>query len=174
MKNLKRFEAGSQPSKGESPQREGKKFIIREIVIKDVQVHVSLLAVGDTPIRHTVPINELRLTDVGTVGDNGVQVAELTGILVKAILTSVIERGGDILPKDISGELASALENLGSLEAIGVTLRDEAGSVLKGLGQGLGGLIGTEGTETGESGKGGLRNVVEGVGGLLTSKNDKK
>jgi hypothetical protein len=108
------------------------------------------------------------------VGDNGVQVAELTGILVKAILTSVIERGGDILPKDISGELASALENLGSLEAIGVTLRDEAGSVLKGLGQGLGGLIGTEGTETGESGKGGLRNVVEGVGGLLTSKNDKK
>ena len=92
--NLERFESGDTADEGEPASQEegeGKKFVIREIVIRDVTVHVDLLPIGGEAVRTTVPLTELRLENVGTGSDEGIQVAELSATLIKAIILAAID-----------------------------------------------------------------------------------
>jgi hypothetical protein len=142
LDNLSRFESKEEAPKEEAPPEEGgKKFVIREIVIRNVHVHADLLPIGGKLTRVHVPIDEIRLQDVGTGSDQGVSIADLSGILVKAILKAAVEKGGD-LPKEIAGELnkgLKALKGLGedAVEGVGKAGKaviDEAGKAIKGIG----------------------------------------
>ena len=144
--NLKRFESGNSGRPGDSA-KPGKNFIIREIVITDIDVTVDLLPIGGSLNRIEVPIQEVRLTDVG---NDGLTTAEMTALVIKAIMAAVVENAGD-LPADLVNDLSGALGNLVSLKDLGITqiveikelkeAQDVAKSVEDAI-KGLGGLFG--------------------------------
>ncbi len=114
--NLKRFESGDSGRPGDSA-KPGKNFIIREIVITDIDVTVDLLPIGGTLNRIEVPIEQVRLTDVG---NDGLTTAEMTALVIKAIMAAVVANAGD-LPADLVNDLGGALGNLASLKDLGIT-----------------------------------------------------
>ena len=184
IENLEKLSAGDDADAKPTPAKqtddgEGKKFVIREIVIQDVTVHVRLIPIGGALAQQTVPVKEIRLTDVGTGGNNAITVAELTGIIIEAILTAAIEQGGGLIPKDIAGELSASLASLGSLKDIGGSMATEAGAAIEKLGEGVGKSLGnlTGGDKNADTPDGETDNepnaidkAKEGLGNLLKPK----
>ncbi len=119
MDNLGRFESGRK----EAPQEnEGKKFVIRELVLKDITVHVNLLAALGDATKVTVPIQEVRLKDVGTASGQGVAMAQLTATILKALLEAAVQKSGGLIPADMLADLSSGLKSLESLKDVGAVL----------------------------------------------------
>jgi hypothetical protein len=192
LDGLKRFEAKEDarppPSEEDDEAGEGKKFVVRHVAIDDVNVQVDWLPVGGELTRVPLRIERIELNDVGSESVNGVQLAELTGILIKAILESVLAKGGDLIPADIAGELTTGLEELTGLgdatvQIVGdvTTIVDgqvrevgEAGKeLLQKLGE-SGAQLGKDADDIGKKVGEGLEDVgkklEEGIGGLLPKK----
>ncbi|MBI1189953.1 MAG: hypothetical protein GC200_04635 [Tepidisphaera sp.] len=102
--------------------KDEKKFIIHDLDIEKVTIHASLVdgpdAVKDlTSV--TIPIDSIRLKDVGKTGSgvagSGVTLEELTNIVVKAVLSAAAEKGDGLLPADVLGDLQGKLKALGDL-----------------------------------------------------------
>jgi hypothetical protein len=107
MENLQKLSTGEeQPTEEKEP---GKKFVIKEIVIKDVKVTAKMVGV-------TVPmkIDEMRLENVGSEGE-GVDMKKLIALIVSGVLKGVAEEGAGVLPEGISKGLADGLEGLKGL-----------------------------------------------------------
>jgi hypothetical protein len=128
--------SGSPASKGEGSK---KKFIIGELVIRDVTVHAALLP-GGKMTAITLNIPEIRLKDVGSHTTGGVMIQELWPILTQAILSAASEKLANDLPKDVGQSLARAVEQAKKAAGKdgGSQLLNDAGAVI----QGLGGLLG--------------------------------
>ena len=119
MENLQKLSTGEEKPKEKEP---GKKFVIREIVIKDVKVTAKMVGV-------TVPmkIDEMRLENVGSEGE-GVDMKELIALIVSGVLKGVAEEGRGVLPEGISKGLADGLEGLKGLGEHG----EKAAAILEG------------------------------------------
>jgi hypothetical protein len=151
MDNLKRFETGEKKEADPS----AKKFIVRTIEIRNVTIHANVVPVGGalgelTTAKVTVP--EVILHDVGSAGDPKT-IAEISAVVIKAVLASAIEVGGGVLPQDVLGELGDQLgalldlgemgvggiEGLGEAAAdlLGVPLDEAVGEVTEGVGQAI-------------------------------------
>jgi len=150
--NLKRFESedpgdeGAQADAGEP----GKRFVVHEIIIRDVNVKVDI---GLT--RMEVPIEEVRMTGVGS---ESMTTAELANRVVKMILAAIVKNGGQ-LPADLVNELGGALAELGDIGNMTVTETVQAvGKVAEGLGKG--------GDDTDKA----IGDAVKGLGGLFGEK----
>lgn len=169
LENLAKLSGGDEgPAADEG---EGKKFVVNEIVIKNVKVKAEVIGGVSVPVE----IPEIVLTDVGTDSDKGVLLKDLTGIVVAAILKSVAELPANLLPGDIGEGLKGGLAAVGDLGEFGVkvigdvtteagkvvgeaaekvgeaakgvgdaakNVGDEAGKAVDKLGEGLGGLLG--------------------------------
>lgn len=130
---------GKEPP-GTPPAEPGRRFVIRELVIRNVEVHATLLPLGGKASRVDATIPEIRLKDVPrTKGGAGMK--ELTGVVMKAILSAIANKVGN-LPKDLSEDLLKGvgpvLEQLGG--TVGTVLEGSAKDAEK-LVEGLGGLI---------------------------------
>jgi hypothetical protein len=119
MDNLKRLESGDKPADRSGGE---KRFIVNEVDIRNVTINVDLLPAGGDLTRVTFPIEQIRLTDVGSDTDKGVLLAELSGVLIKAIIAAAAQKGGEIIPADVLGDLQSQLAQLQSLGDMGIGL----------------------------------------------------
>jgi hypothetical protein len=139
--NLKRFESTGPPPEEKA---EGKKYVIREILIRDVNVSTEVLPIGGDLTRMSVPIKEIRLENVGSGSDGGVIMSELTSVILQAIFAAVLESDGQ-LPGEILNDLRGALGQLDTLREMGVDLAVDGqnliGDVLKGATEVPGGVI---------------------------------
>ena len=113
--------------------KDGKKFVIRKIVVQDVKVHIDMLGVGDGLSRVTVPVGEIRLKNVGTESNKGVLLSQVTAALITAIFAAAAESGGGLIPDDVLGELRSGLGNLESLASVGASLTVGVTESVRGL-----------------------------------------
>ena len=175
LDNLKRLESGEKPK---DKTGKGKDFVIREILIRDVNVQVDVLPLGGELSRVKVPIDEIRLTDVGTGEQNGLKFTELADVILKAVFAAIIENGPD-LPGEVLGELENGLASLRSLSDMGI----DAATVIDGQVQELAGTIGKTAEELGkglEGAAGGLEDLgkqadegLKGLGDLLGGDEDK-
>lgn len=139
IENLKRFETADKKTES----GEGKKFVIKEVLIEDVTVHVDLLGGGELT-KLEVPIDEIRLTDVGSDSNKALMLTDLIDVIVKAIFMTAVNKGGSIIPADVTGELNSALASLQGLDELGIEAISQIGEVLGDLEdplQGIGGDI---------------------------------
>ena len=153
LENLKRFESqeNAQDDAG------GKKFIIEEVLIKNIMVHVQLLPLGGDLTKLDVPIDEVRLHDVGSGTDGSVLMSELTSVIIKAVLAAIVQKGGGLIPSDILNDLGQGLGSLAEMgldaaTGLGEGIKDAAGGLdeitegigdaIKSIGDGLGGLLG--------------------------------
>lgn len=158
LDNQKKHEAQQQPAPKEEPKEGGKKFVIRELIIRDVTLHAQVMPLGvEKPVIVNVP--EIILKDVGTGGQNGVKIDEIINIVMKATFASLIANGKNILPQDMLQDMDKGLKDLNSLASSGVQMvnvvgqqfggaaSQAVGEVNKGIGdigKGLGGVLGGE------------------------------
>ncbi len=123
--NLKRLESGNSPDEDGGSGEPGKSFMIHEIVIRDVHVTVDLLPIGGELTRVEIPIEEVRLTEIGS---ETLTTAEVTSRVIKMILAAVV-RNGATLPADLVDDLGGALRGLADLGNIDITqIADIAGT----------------------------------------------
>lgn len=142
FENLSRFNSEDK-TRGET---DGKKFIIREVLLKDIVVHVTvdLLISGETDL--DLPIDELRLENVGSESDGGVLLSELTSVLMEQLMLEIVKRGGGLLPADLLDELGHGLSQIESIAevgiGVGIDVVEGVGDVLKDVGKGIDDLLG--------------------------------
>lgn len=132
LDNLKKLESG----KPAEPSKDGKKFIIKQVAIRDVTIHVDLLPIGGSQSRVDVPIKEIILTDVGSGGVGGVggaTIDEVVNIIVKAVFAAAVQAGGGLIPQDIVGDLSGALAQLGDLNKFGMQIGGKPAELLGGV-----------------------------------------
>lgn len=151
LDNLSRFEGGGKSE----PDPSGKKFVISTIEIRDVTVHADVVpiggAIGDLATAK-VTLDEVVLRDVGTAG-KPMSMAEISAVVLKAILASAVEIGGGVLPEDVLGDIGAQLASMLDLGEMGV------GDV-EGLGRAAGDLLGVPVGETID----GVKDAVEDAG----------
>lgn len=127
--NLKRLEsgetAGEERNRAEEDGERGKNFMIHEIVIRDVHVTVDVLPIGGELTRIEIPIEEVRLTEIGS---ETLTTAEVTSRVIKMILAAVVKNGAK-LPADLVDDLGGALRGLADLGNIDISqIADIAGT----------------------------------------------
>lgn len=177
--NLKRFESKDEPAE-KKEKKPGKRFVIERVTISDVKVQVDLLPIGGDLTRVPLHLDQVVLTNVGSESDKGVMLAELTAILTKAILAAVVEKGGDLIPQDIAGELAKGLQGLEGLQGAAMQVvgevTTEVTKQMDQVGKEVGKAIDEGGKEVQKQLDDAGKQVEEGLGGLLdlTKKKDKE
>lgn len=135
LKNLE-SEPAPEEQKDAGP---GKSFLIREVVIRNVAVRYDVnLAVTAPTVR--VTIAEKRYENVGQ--DHKVTLSEVMGILLKSVLRSIAEAGGD-LPGDVVQGLGKGVGAVGKTVGKAATgAAKGVGGAAKGVGDAVGGLFG--------------------------------
>jgi hypothetical protein len=131
MDNLGRFESAEKDP--QAKKEEGRKFVIREIIVKDVKVNLALSPIGGSATRATIPIEELRLKNVGTGSGGGAILGQVAGTLLKAILMAAIEKGAGTMPAELLNDLNGALAGLTPLAEMGTSLAVNVNGTLKDL-----------------------------------------
>ncbi|MCC7146779.1 MAG: hypothetical protein IT443_10060 [Phycisphaeraceae bacterium] len=172
LENLGRYEGqegAEKPAPAEGQEAGGKKFIVRELVIRNVKVDVDLLPAGGELTHQQIVIPEIRLTDIGTDSNKGVVMAELTGVITKAILRSVVDKGLQ-LPGAMLKELAGGLDSLKSVGDYGVKVVGDVTSKATEVVGEAGKKVEEAGKEVGKA----VENVGKGLGGLLGGKKDEE
>jgi len=162
LKNLKRLE--SQDKAAPKEDKPGKQFKIGEIDIKNVVVHLDLIGGPAGVTNLNIPIAEIKLTNVGSDG-SGVNIAELSSIILQAILAAAVEKGGGLIPADVMGELNAQLGQLSGLANVGVEAVGKLGEEVTKMGGDL--------KAAGDAVKG-IGDAAKGLGGLFESKEKKK
>lgn len=164
-------------SKEPAPAKEqggGPSVVVRELLIRDVTAHVDLQERLGKYGRLEVRIPEIRLANVGAADQNGADMAELTNVVVAALLSAIAKHGAG-LPLELTKDLSRGLGNLASVpyQIVG----DVTGGVVDASGQLLGATAkGLEDVAAG-AGKGaeeatkraaeGVKGAAESLGGLL-------
>jgi hypothetical protein len=164
LDNVKRFESETPPGGTPPPEAaDGKRFIVNRLVITDVlaKVEWSQLAADQTGI--TVAIPQIELEDIGAHNAQGVAMAELSNIILKAILGSIARYGGD-LPGAMLSQLNAGLGGVGRIS--GVVVTGIGGSAVEKVGEAVGG-------EVGDAIRGVGGSAAEGVGKAVGSSADK-
>jgi hypothetical protein len=148
-------------------------------VIADVNALLEWSGVASDQTGLKVSIPEIRLHDIGAQNAQGVAMAELTDIVVKAILGAVAKHGTN-LPGAVLGQLRSGVGALGSVptdvvldvgdkavERISEAAPGEIGGVVRDVG---GAAVGDAGKAVDEE----ASKALEGLGGLLGGKRDEE
>ncbi len=166
LDNLKKLSGDGKGDKpADKPKEGGKKFVIQEFVLRNVTVHYD--AIGGGIAKVEIPIDEIRLHNVGQTGSgvagSGVSMGELAGLVVKAVLAAAVKNGGGLLPKDVLGDLEGQLAALGdlggSLSEMGMNVVGEAGKVAEDIGK--------EAEKAAEEGKKAVEDLGKGLKDLL-------
>ncbi|MGD9688542.1 MAG: hypothetical protein AB7K52_03740 [Phycisphaerales bacterium] len=174
LDNLKKVSGGSdpgakpEPAPSPAPSGSEKKFIVRNLTIKNVSVELDMLGAGGdvgkvlndaTKFKATIP--EIQLKDVGQtgsgVGGSGVTIGQLSSIIVQAVLSAAADKGG--FPADIVSDLQGRIANLGDLKDLGMSIGGQAKEAL----EKAGGAV----KEKVEEGKKALEDAKKGLEGLL-------
>ncbi len=123
LDNLKKLQSGQKPP---SPDEPKKLFKINEVSITNVMVHVDLLGGPANLTALDVPIAEVRMLNVGSDG-SGVDLSQLTSIILEGLLTAAVEKGGGLIPADIASDLQARLSQLEGLSQVGLEAVGKAG-----------------------------------------------
>ncbi len=158
LENIKEFQKGFKSSDtqkspgatggGKESSSSSKRFVIKEISIKNIQVDAQVKQMGGllgtATVRITIP--EIKVTNIGTEEGNAVAIEEVTGVVTQAVLKAVLEQGAGVLPPEIARGLNGALGGLGgvTVEVIGTVgkgVLDGTGKVIEGIGKGIEGIF---------------------------------
>lgn len=148
IESLKRFESDANPEDDDGKTR----FIFDEIIITNIYIQTELLPIGGQLIKVELPIDRIRLTNVGGGKYKGLKIGEVVGVIFKAIIMGIIHNGLK-LPEDIITDLVNGLSVLQPLSELGIgvvvgvgeaafSIIEGIGGLLEGIGEGFGNLLG--------------------------------
>lgn len=162
LDNLARFESGETEEK--QGAEGGKSFVVKRIVLSDISATIDLIPLGGDATRVSLDIPEVVIEDLGSE----MGAADLFDVVIKTLLTAVLNNGGGLLPADMLKDLGGRLGGLGGVafeltEGVvrnaGELLGEKAGGALGELGGKVGGKVGEKAGE-----------ALKGLGGLLKKK----
>jgi len=110
----------------QASESSGKKLHIDTLEITNVTVKVKLLPVPGKADTVTLKLAPIKMTNLG--GDNKLNTAALSSKIMLAITDGIAEQGTGVLPKEITGPLASELKRAGALTG---TLLEGSSEVLE-------------------------------------------
>ncbi len=116
-------------SSSETSTEGGKKFIVNEVVIRNVELRVIMPPMGtvNKPVVVTVP--EIRLKDLGSDTPNGVVMSQLTGTIVSATLRAIATNAPDVLGNVVVASIDSALSLAGDIGKVGGEIVGKAAQI---------------------------------------------
>lgn len=154
QKVLKDIKAKSQkPDKPEEKEKEGKKIVIKRLLINEASVKASMLT-GEKTVGFT--LTSIEMKDLGT--DEPMDIAMLSGKILAAIAAGIVKSGAGVLPEDMVGAMGDTLGQA-------TELLKESDKVLD-----AGKDVGTEVLEKSKDVGEGLKDVGEGLKGLFDKK----
>ncbi len=122
MENLRKLESKSEETI-EQESGTSKKFVIDLVEIQNVNVHVNLIPeIGDLT-RLDIKIPALTLKGIGSDTEGGALLAEVSDVIIKAVIQAVVDKGG--LPGDMLGDLQGHLAKLENLDKFAVEVADK-------------------------------------------------
>lgn len=130
------------PSKTDT--KSSKNLKIKELQINGVEVAVKLLPVPGRADNIKFKLSPITLNNIGT--DETIDVAQLTGVILKAIAGGVMEDGKELLPLDMINDLSKGVLGIGQdiLKQgtdVGKGILEGAGDIGKGAGEALKGIF---------------------------------
>lgn len=168
LENLARFEKKGAPKPPDASGAGEKRFIVDRLLITDVQARVEWSEVASNETGLQVVIPQIELRDVGAHNARGVAMAELTDIVLKAILGS-IARYGTNLPGAILTGLNGGLGELSrvsnvlvsgagkaTVDKVADAVGGEVGEAVRGVGGSAAGAVGEAVGEEAKKALGGL------------------
>ncbi len=150
------------------PEEPGKNLLIRKLEIRNATVDLQLLHLKGKFGTAPLPLDKIVLTDLGS--NQKLNVAQLTGIILKALVGGIMQKGQGIIPQQILGPMGDTLKKLG--DVTGQILKG-GGKVLEEGGKATGKIIEGGGKVIEEGGKG-LEGIGKGIGDLLKPKKKKE
>jgi hypothetical protein len=163
LDNLGRLSGGGGAE--EEPAGPGRRFRIEKIVLTDIGATIDLLPIAGDATRVTVAIPVVEIEDVGS----DMTTAQIFSLVVRTLLTAVLQNAGGLLPADMLEELRGRLGALGDV-AFDITggaaevTQKAIGSVLEGGAKEVGEGLEKVGDSAGE--------MLKDVGDLLKKKKD--
>jgi len=185
LENLKKVSGGSgdKPAPQPEPKKDEKRFVVNDLSITKVTVHVDLMESGGPgaaliPLtKVTIPINEIKLQNVGKTGQgvagSGVTMSELANIIVQAVLAAAVENGGGLIPADILGDLQGRLAALGDLSKLDMKVLGDVKGTVENLTKQADEAKKTV-EDAVEKGKSALDEAKKGLEGLIPKKKEDK
>lgn len=163
LDNLARFESkGAEPVPAPEPgESASKRFVIRDLVIRDVEAHVRVVEAGGLA-KLDVVVPEVRSHNLGE--GRPLTLAQLSDVVVKAVLASIAKAGAG-LPGGVASALSGGLGRLSSLSLElpeGGKLRDSAGGAAK-----AGADAASRARDAGQSAAEGAGRTLKDLGGRL-------
>lgn len=175
LDNVKKLGGSGGDSKPADPSGDEQRLVVRELVIRNVNVKLDLLGLpGGAPggqlqklTAISIPIDEIKLQNVGKTGEgvagSGVTFGQLTGIIVQAVMAAAVQKGGDVIPAELLGDLQGSLSGLTDLSSLGFEALGGAPAQVQKLGEDLGKAAEDAGKKLEE----GAKKVEEGLKGLI-------
>ena len=111
---------------GPEPSREGKRLLIRELVIQGISVSARLELPGADPVQAQAEVKGLRMTDVG--GEEGLTIGQVAGVVTQAVLDRALDEVGGRLPEALARGLRGRLGGMTGLDELGIHLEGASGS----------------------------------------------
>lgn len=127
----------------QSPAAGGeKRFVVNQLALTNIKISVDLIGGPGDLTKINIPIDEIRLNNVGKTGTGvagtGVTMSELASIIVQAVLAAAKDKGAGILPADLLNDLQGGLAGLGNLDNLGMSVAAQAQGTVQKLGESLG------------------------------------
>lgn len=94
-----------------------RRYVIEELVVEDMVVHLDLVPEMGDEARLSVPIEGIRLRDVGEA-DAGLMLQEVIGVVAQALFDAALERAAAELPGAAARELRDRLHDLLDIEQL--------------------------------------------------------
>jgi uncharacterized protein involved in outer membrane biogenesis len=164
LANLKSFEKSGHAEGEPPPKGPERRFVVSKLAIRDVTAHVEWNTLVAKRSALDVRIDGIELDNPG--GSRGLTLAELSNVVVKAVLQSV--RNSGQLPLAVASDLAGGLRGLASVP-VNIT-----GGVLEKVGEALPGPAGEAVDAVGGAVKDVGDAVEKGIGGLFKGGEEKK
>jgi hypothetical protein len=118
LKNLEGAPEDVKPTPEGKPASEGgKKFFVKDVVINDGKIHISITGMGGKTM--TVPLPPIHLTNIGSE-NNGVTAAQLCKEILKPLIASAVKSGAEAISTD-------------ALKDLGKGASEKAGKAVEGL-----------------------------------------
>jgi hypothetical protein len=175
VENLKKATGADKPADQTQPQPappagESKEALVRELRLEAITVNLRNIAGGKDGVVE-VKLPDLVLRDLSSKGGVDVLASEVSGVVIGAVMKSVIAANIEGIGSDVLGGMQGAVEGIGGV--IGGSLRGAvdvgvagAGAALDAVGKGLGD-IGKGAGKLMEGAGGALKDGVKGVGDAL-------
>ena len=129
LDHLPKPEAKEETPKEEKP---GKKLHIQELELNGIVVNTTPLPGTGKAGMIRIELAPIKMTDLG--GDKELDVAQLSGIILKSITEGILKQGLDLLPTEMLGSIADGLGEQGKqLLKAGEGILKEGGNVGKEL-----------------------------------------